>query len=82
VGGIFDAERLRGLEVDDQLELGRLLHRRVDRLSLPFQVSTLHGDVAWRCALVSTTDRWLADLMTRTNQRRVKPEGVLTNPGV
>ena len=62
MGGIFDAERLRGLEVDDQLELGRLLHRQVDRLSLPFQVSTLHGDVAWRCALVSTTDRWATRL--------------------
>ena len=27
-----EAERLGGLEVDDQLELGRLLHRQVGRL--------------------------------------------------
>jgi hypothetical protein len=27
-----EAERLRGLEVDDQLEFGRLLHRQVRRL--------------------------------------------------
>src|SRR3954453_750824 len=28
----FEAERLRGLEIDDELELGRLLHRQVGGL--------------------------------------------------
>ena len=29
------AERLRGFQVDDQLELNRLLHRQVGRLGCP-----------------------------------------------
>ena len=32
VSGTVDAERLRGLEVDDQLVLGWLLHRKIGRL--------------------------------------------------
>ena len=32
IGGTVEAERLGGLEVDDQFELGRLLHRQVPRL--------------------------------------------------
>ena len=31
-GGTVEAERLGGLEVDDQLELGRLPHRQIGRL--------------------------------------------------
>ena len=30
--GTVEAERLRGLEVDHQLVLGRLLHRQIGRL--------------------------------------------------
>ena len=32
VGGTVEAERFGGLEIDDQLELGRLLHRQVGGL--------------------------------------------------
>ena len=32
VGGTVEAERLGGLEVDDQFEFGRRLHRQVGRL--------------------------------------------------
>ena len=32
VGGTVEAERLGGLEIDDELELGRLHHRQVGRL--------------------------------------------------
>ena len=32
IGGTVEAERLGGLEVDHQLELGRLLHRQVGGL--------------------------------------------------
>ena len=32
VGGTVEAERLGGLEIDDQLELGRLLDRQVGGL--------------------------------------------------
>ena len=31
LGRKLDAERLRGLEIDHQLELGRLLHRQLGR---------------------------------------------------
>ena len=31
-GGNLQAEGLRGLEIDDQLELGRLLNRQITRL--------------------------------------------------
>ena len=32
VGGTVEAERLRGLQIDDQLELGRLQYRQVGGL--------------------------------------------------
>ena len=46
VGGTVEAERLGGLEVDDQLELGRLLHRQVGRLLALEDTAGVDADLA------------------------------------
>ena len=45
-GGIVEAERLGGLEVDDQLELGRLLDRQIGRLGALEDLSGVNADLA------------------------------------
>jgi hypothetical protein len=50
--GHIDAERLRGLEIDDQLDLGGLLHRQVGRLlaldDAKYRNAQILADREWR----------------------------------
>src|ERR1700721_2321993 len=41
-----EAERLGGLEIDDQLEGGRLLHRQIGRLGAVEDLSGVNADLA------------------------------------
>ena len=49
----FEAERLGGLEIDDQLELGRLQHRQISGLG-PFKDATgVEASLPYRFGLKS-----------------------------
>ena len=41
-----EAERFRGLEIDDQLELGRLLYRQIAGLGAVEDLSDVNADLA------------------------------------
>ena len=68
VGGTVEAERLGGLEVDDQLELGRRLHRQVGRL-LALEDAV---DVAGRAPVLVDKIRPIGDQAAGGDEERSK----------
>ena len=66
VGGTVEAERLRGLEIDDQLVLGRRLHRQVGRL-LALENAV---DVAGRAAVLVEKIRPIGDQPAAGDEER------------
>ena len=84
VGGIVDAERLGGLEIDDKLVPGRLLHRQVGRLGALENAIDVERRTTVHVVLVarSTTSglppgkrtgspRWPADDVSAPDRERV-----------
>ena len=77
VGGTVEAERLGGLEVDDQLELGRLHDRQVGRLRALEDAAGVDADLAIgirqaRCRSSSARRR----RRTRATYKSRAPRGV------
>ena len=58
VGGTGEAKRLRGLEVDDQLELGRLNHRKVGRFLTFEDTARIDANLAIGVAQMGSVARW------------------------
>ena len=50
----MEAERLSGLEIDHQFELGRRLHRKVDRLSALEDAVDVSSRLAGLFSVIST----------------------------
>ena len=72
----FEAERLRGFEVDDQFELGRRLHRQVGRfLALEDAI-----DVAGRQMVLVERIRPIGDQAARTNSGKDRLRAACTGP--
>src|SRR6516162_7296128 len=78
----FEAERLRGLEVDDQLVLGRRLHRQVGRLLALKDSADIEPGVAIHIKLIGAIADQLTgadSLMPRRHRRQLMAQGECGN---